>query len=235
MTKEERTGLHEVLPRLKPEALASEVYKHLSEAILSGVLAPGTRLKEADLARQLGVSATPVREALRRLGDDGLVEYQYRKGCWVRALSAREVREVYVVREAVEGMAARLAAVNRSEDGLAQLLKLQEKGRAALGANDLDEYHRYNAAFHEAIVEQSGCRLLEETLTPIRHQIRLLTLHTVRYPGRPNVAVEEHEQILGAIERRDADEAERLMRFHIRRAMEEMLSRMAASSGKEEQ
>lgn len=204
------------LPGRRPRA--QELYEALRNAILRGELEPGERLVEETIAGLASVSRTPVREALRKLEVDGLVRESGR-GMVVVDFSYDDLAELCAVRETLEGLACRLAAVSRSELELAALRRIMEDIRAATARADVSRLVVLNNAFHETVWQAARNRYLAHQLRTLRGLIERLQTTTLRVPERRREAMLEHEAILDAIERGDADSAERLARDHMRKAM----------------
>jgi DNA-binding GntR family transcriptional regulator len=212
------------------QSRARELYDVLREAILAGSLKSGERLVEESIAALASVSRTPVREAIRRLEADGLVEDS---GSGPVAVSVRSdaLAEMCVVRETLEALASRLAALGRTELDLLTLEDLAARWRAAL-ENDAseDELVRLNHAFHETMWQASGNRYLVEQLRVLRGRIELSGRSTLGSPERAAEAMSEHAALIEAVARRDADGAEELARLHFRRAMAIRLANLRSAS-----
>lgn len=193
------------------------VYRHLCAAMRSGELRPGDRLREEDVARQLGVSRTPVREALGRLLARNLVETSGGRGLVVRNLSTGEVIELYAMREIIEGAAASLAAQQASQPEIANLVDIAAEFRESL--DDAQRLARCNRRLHEAIYRAAKNRYFDSASHELQDAIALVGPTTYTLQDRPVAAAEEHEQIVKAIARRDATLAEHLARAHIREAL----------------
>ncbi|MDO9440127.1 MAG: GntR family transcriptional regulator [Beijerinckiaceae bacterium] len=193
------------------------VYRRICAAMRSGALRPGDRLREEDVARQLGVSRTPVREALGRLLARGLVESSAGRGLVVRNLSTGEVIELYAMREIIEGAAASLAAQQASLPEIANLLDIAGEFRASL--DDAQALARCNRRLHEAIYRAAKNRYFDSASRELQDAIALVGPTTYTLQDRPLSAAEEHDQIVKAISKRDATLAEHLARAHIREAL----------------
>lgn len=202
-------------PVSAPRKLSQEVYSILEDAICKQVLAPGSRLNETELAKQLGVSNTPVREALAQLNQEGLIVSVPYQGHMVRVLSDQEVKEIYAVREALEALAAREATTRITKEDLTELYALQERAKEAL-ARGIEDYMAINIEFHDRIVAHAGNFLVKELLGNLRRQITALLHTTARVPGRPERSIAEHLEILEAMDRRDEHLAGERMARHIR-------------------
>ena len=173
-------------------------------------------MREVELAQWLGTSRTPVREALGRLLNDGLVANDANRGMIVTELDHQMVDELYVMREVLEGTAAGLAARNASEAETALLRRLAEKDRT-IGDNPV-ELSSNNKLFHDTLYKCAHNRYLLKTLSTLRESMALLGHTTLALPGRSTTAIDEHEEIVSAIERHDAAAAETAARSHIRAA-----------------
>ena len=195
---------------------AEFVYKKLWEGIQDGEFHSGQRLREAELANRLSVSRTPVREALRRLASEGLIEFAPSRGMMIVELDKQQVRELYALRETLEGAAARFAAQHASPSEIAALVELLERqDRSALPS---EEAARLNRRFHNAIHEAAHNRYLVLSLRQLYASLALLPGTTFTAPGRITSAREEHGTILMAIQDRDAMRAEAAARRHIENA-----------------
>ena len=192
------------------------VFAALRDAIWDGRFAPGERIPEEEIARALGVSRTPVREALRRLQERGMLAVGAGRSLVVAELSKQQVLELYAMREILEGSAARFAAQHANEteiDILHRLLGELDKHR-----DDPRMLVSLNRRFHRAICEAAHNRYLIATLDGMHDALALLHSNTFRLPNRRSETDAEHRRIVRAIERRDADAAEKAARDHVRQA-----------------
>jgi DNA-binding GntR family transcriptional regulator len=209
--------------------LFAHVYDALRRAIITGALAPGQRVNEAEVARQMQISRGPVREAIRRLEQAGLLVSVPRRGTVVVSLAAEEVEEVYTLRADLEVRAIDRAIHRLSEAGLLELERLMELMQTAGAAGDLPTLLDADIQFHRNIVSAAGWPELErmwESLHP-----RTLTLYTIRtlVEWSPNMHAERHTPVLEALRARDAQRAREAMRQHILGVGRE-LARLAAAS-----
>jgi DNA-binding GntR family transcriptional regulator len=197
---------------------ADVVREALRDAILDGELEPGTRLREEELAREFGVSRTPVREALQQLVAEGIVEISPHQGAVVTRLSVEDILAIYVVREALEGVSARLAArraTTRQIDALQTMVAEMEAMSATISPADMAEM---NLRFHAALRDAAGNRLLDRFLSQIEHAIRRFGQTTYAYPNRTATSVAEHRAIIDAVAAHDPERAEALATQHMREA-----------------
>lgn len=200
---------------------AEFAYRRLLKAILNGTMKPGHRVREAEIAEQLNISRTPVREALRRLETEGLLTTAAGRGLVVASLDYQAVMELYQMREVLEGTAARLAARYASE---AEIVALQEilNNESVLSAEP-DVQAEQNRRFHNAIYHAAHNRYLLKSLNSFRDSMALLGPTTFSVSGRSKTALDEHWEILNAIESHDAARAEECARQHIRMAQQARL------------
>jgi len=202
------------------KTLSGQTTVALREAIIKGDIAPGEKLNEPKLAEQFQVSRGPLREAIRRLVAMRLVKHVPHVGATVVTLEVESILELYDVREALEGKAAALAAENMNEQEVTKLRTLLEIHRQH-SEDNAGEYMQTEGDFdfHYQIIKGSGNRLLTDQLCDeLYHLIRMFRFQTSRFKSRSNRALIEHEQLIYAIEQRDPQLAEMLMRKHIARA-----------------
>ena len=213
-------------------SLGASAYRRLQAAIREGELAPGTRMREEDLAATLRMSRTPVREALRRLQAEGLLEQDAQRGMSVARLDHQGMTELYLMRDVLEGTAARLAARHASEAEVAVLRDLVEvEGKHARDPKAPREHARvlarHNQRFHEALYLAAHNRYLLKTLNALRDAMALLGETTYAAAGRPKSALAEHRAIVEAIAAGDAPAAEAAARAHIQAAQRTRIRMLA--------
>jgi DNA-binding GntR family transcriptional regulator len=195
---------------------ADTVYDALKKDILSGALSPGVILREEELARRHHVSRTPVREALSRLEAEGLAARHGGSGLLVSELGTDEIIDLYVLREVLEGLAARLCASRRTEIDLARLEAANQQAQRAVAAGDVTRAAKLNADFHFLIWRIAGNRPLSQAINGVHQSVQRFAQNTLAYPGRLEQSVAEHEQLLEAIRERDDVRAEQLAIDHVR-------------------
>lgn len=213
--------------------LGEQAMELILQAILEGRLAPGDRLIEREIAEQMGVSRGPVREALQELETLGIVKRVPRKGTRLATWSASDVSDMILLRAMLEGLAARLASERAREDELIQLRALLGDLREAATAHDVSRTMEEDFRFHAAVAQASKHAGIIRALHQIRLQIRMLmAMDTVLCPpaSRLESTVSVHELILDAIQRRDADLAERTMNQHIREIGDGLIQQMRNQS-----
>ncbi len=224
-----RTG--SAAARLEPVArtsVADSAYAAIRNSVLSGRYEPGEQLVEARLASELGVSRGPVREALRRLCEEGLLLDVLHRGTFVREFGPRDLIDIYNVRIGLESVAVRLmVGAGRSTEPLASLV--QEMRQAAL-VGDLNRLSALEFRFHEKLCELSGNPLLESVFRSISSQVQMaLSLDNASYPDPIQIAI-EHEPLIEAIERGDQKLAVQRITDHIVCSIEPLFTRLYGSA-----
>lgn len=189
------------------------VYDRLIEDIRQGVLKPGARLTETDLAARLSVSRTPVREALRRMETEGLIQHQPRTGAVVRRLDYPEIMELYEMRTVLESTAARLAARAASDVEIEELRAINAEMAGATG--DGAALARLNRQFHHRLMDAARNRFLLKSVGSVETTMLILGPSGMAEPERAKEAVAEHEAVIAAIAARNGDAAETAMRHHM--------------------
>jgi DNA-binding GntR family transcriptional regulator len=190
-------------------------YHQLREAIVRGELAPNQRLIEAEMSTAFKLPRAAVRTALVRLEHEGLVERERHRGARVRLVSEEEAVEILQCRAALEGVAARQAALKITPAGAEELRSVLERQHAALEAQDLLNASDVNALLHAKIVELSGHATAQRLIRSLNSQMVRFQFRTILIPGRPNQSHAEHAAIIDAVIAGDADKAERAMRKHL--------------------
>ena len=198
---------------------ADAAYQALRQGILRGDLAAGERLRSDALAGELKVSRTPVREALRKLEAEGLVE-RSGSGLIVREFSEKDLTELFYVREALEGMAARLAAENATPSEIGEIRELLDDMEAVRQRGDVVALRPLTGEFHQLICRAAHNDRLLQSLKSLLEHVRQMQTSTLYVEGRPAEALKEHRELLRAIEVHDADRAEKLARTHRRKTLE---------------
>lgn len=214
------------------DSLHSLVYQEIRGAIVSRRLKPGDRLVEERLAEEYGVSRNPVREAIRALCADGLVDISSRRGAHVAALAAEKVKEIIEIRALLEAHNARLAARHRNPAVLKIAEGILAKGQAALSAGRLKHLRELNNQFHETLAEAGNNELLSEMLASL--SARSALLFSPDNPERQAISWEEHAGILQAIVDGDEELAAKLAMSHVVGAGEAHLKSVRAAEAVEE-
>ena len=195
------------------QSLRERIIRRLRDAIVAGDLAANSRLAEPELAKRLGVSRTPLREAIRQLAAEGFVSTIPRGGSFVSQVTPQDAEELYAVRAVIEGLAARQAAENpdpAKREILGEILEELAKRKG-----DLRRYHEMSGRFHDAIIALSGNRRLQAIHKGVALHVSRMRALSLAGRGRPDVSLRDHRRIVAAILRGRGAEAERLMRAHV--------------------
>lgn len=219
------TDLTHLAPLSNRGSLVDQVRDSLHAAITAGVLDPGARLREIPLSQHFGISTTPVREALRRLESEGLVEVQPRRGAVVVALEDHVVSDLYDLRLVLETAGARLAATASDLD-LSGVYALMSQLESLVDGPE-SEFAGVDVALHRAINDLSGNRELAETAERVHRRIQAVRVRSA-VPGRLRIAQDQHAEMVEALRRRDPDLAEAATRTHILSAKQNVLSVLGA-------
>jgi DNA-binding GntR family transcriptional regulator len=189
---------------LKQAIVEADIYSHSGEV----------RLDERQLSLQLGVSRTPIREAMTLLEQEGLLRTVPRRGIFIVRKTKRQIVEMIEMWAAIESMAARLATLNASDEEIAGLRKMFDEFRNATPADHIDEYSDANIAFHQAIIRLSGSHLMGQTIENLFIHVRAIRRMTISQADRAARSIVDHMRIIEALEKRDTELAERLVRQH---------------------
>jgi GntR family transcriptional regulator, rspAB operon transcriptional repressor len=212
----------------RSRSIKRQVYATLRRAIVEGRLLPGRALSEQEFAERLGVSRTPVREALSKLADDLLVSIFPQAGSFVAPISYAAVVDAEYIREALECAVVADLARTASEDDLGDLQQLLERQTAAATGGDLAGFHALDEGFHKRMAERSGHPSVWPVIDQAKLQIDRVRMLSLPDPGRPFVAIAQHRVIVEALEARQPAAATRAMRRHLReviRILDELRSR----------
>ena len=204
------------LENYKP--LREIVFETLRGAIIDGTLKPGERLMEVQLADDMGVSRTPVREAIRKLELEGLVLMIPRKGAYVSGISSKDIADVFEVRASLESLAASLAAERITEQELEDLNRFMVEVTINAEVGDLEKVIQSDTDFHEQIYHASRNNRLVQIINNLRDQIQRFRSASLSHPGRIKETLEEHKRLLEAISERNIVRASSLAREHIENA-----------------
>ena len=206
--------------------LREVVYETLRDAIRNGSLTPGERLMEIQLAEELGVSRTPVREAIRKLELERFVVMLPRRGTYVANLSLKDINEVFEIRSALDGLAAGLAAERITEEELEQMERLLVEIADHIEQHDNQKIVEADEAFHDILYRASRNERLVGIIFNLREQFTRFRSVSINYPGRLQNTLEEHRQLVEAIAQRNPEAAMQKAREHIENAEQTLLLEM---------
>lgn len=211
----------EEMDRYSP--LYEKIFEVIKERILMGVVKPGDPLIEVKLAEELGVSRTPIREALRQLELEGLVYSIPHKGAFVAGVSTQDIEDIYTIRMLLDGLAARWAAqkiTKEEEDELTEIITLME---LYTKKRDIPKVMKTDSNFHQLIYKASKSKPLEHVLSTFHSYVLRARTTSFETPGRLDEALKEHKLIYEAIMQKDADKAEEYTRLHVMNAAKNLL------------
>lgn len=220
--------------RVVRKSLHNELVETLREMIIEGAIATGRRIPELDLCEQLGISRTPLREALKVLANEGLVDLMPNRGAMVVELDVEDVEEIFPVIGVLESLAGELVCARASDSDLAGLEKLHDEMAAHFAAEDMDAFLAASQAFHDAILESSGNTALISSYRNQTQRLRRVTNAARMSPERWKSSMQEHDGILAALKARNAPLLGDLLRQHLEargRAVAEVLRARATENG----
>ncbi len=205
---------------IRRTALHDTLVSHLRDMIIEGDLPPGTRLHEGQLGEQLGVSRTPLREAIKYLASEGLVELVPSRGAVVKRFSAKDVKDMLTVLQALEELAGRLACETASDAGIAEVRALHDEMVRRYKAGDRLQYYKLNQQIHTAIVQLSGNAALADMHGVLQTRLKRIRFIGHEGPEKWAAAVAEHEEMIAALEARDTVKLSEVLGRHLTKAWE---------------
>lgn len=203
-------------------SLGDQAYNYIIQSLENGSMPPGTRLRETELAAEIGLSRTPIREALNQLVSEGLVVNDPKRGLIITELDQNMVGELYEMRRVLESTAAALAARHATDVEIAVLRQIIEQDKTL---KDPMELAKNNRLFHQTLYQCAHNRFLLKTLQVLQNAMLLLGKSTLAESGRPSTSREEHEQLIEALEQRNPEKAQEAASRHISEAYKVRLSR----------
>lgn len=206
-------------------SLRGRVFNKLREDILSGIYLENDELKENTIANELGVSRTPVREALRQLELEGLVTMIPNKGAYVTGITSKDMHDIYMIRSYLEGLCAKWACEHISHNQIEELEEVLYLSEFHARKNHHEQMVELDSKFHELIYQASGSKILYHVLSDFHHYVERIRKITLAIPSRATQANEEHAKILDAMKKRDGVLAEQLSNEHIMSSMRNIMER----------
>ncbi len=208
----------------KTISIAEQIFEQLERDILSGNYARGELLTETKLSEKLGVSRTPIREALRRLDQEHIIKMTT-KGAFVLGITKQDIDDIYEIRSRIEGLAAKLAAQRATDEQLAELKNTVELQEFYTLKQDADNIKNMDSAFHRLMYKMSGSTPLYDTLEPLHKRIIKYRKASISSGTRAHESMEEHKAIYEAIATHDGEKAEKLVNEHVRKAQASIAGR----------
>lgn len=204
-------------------SLRGRVFNKLREDILSGKYQEHEELKEVAIGEELGVSRTPVREAFRQLELEGLIQIVPNKGAYVTGITAKDVKDIYMIRSYLEGMCARLVTEKITDEQLDELEENVYLASYHASKGHMEQMAELDNRFHHILYEACDSKMLQKLLQDFHEYVMRIRKKTLSTKERGIASNEEHKQIMEAIKQRNADEAERLANLHMNNAYENMV------------
>ena len=204
-------------------SLRGRVFNKLREDILSGKYQDHEELKEVAIGEELGVSRTPVREAFRQLELEGLIQIVPNKGAYVTGITAKDVKDIYMIRSSLEGMCARLATENITEEQLEELEENVYLASFHASKGHMEQMTELDNRFHHILYEACDSKMLEKLLQDFHQYVMRIRKKTLSTKERGIASNEEHRQIMEAIKAKNPDEAQRLDNMHMNNAYDNMV------------
>lgn len=196
-------------------SLCQQAVEELRRRIVDRRLVPGQRLDEAALADGLGISRTPLREALKILSAEGLLDIRPRRGCYVAEMAQGDLDEIFPIMALLEGEVAREATLKASAADLKRLDQLHAALEKHAAANDVDRYYEANYSFHDALQRIAGNHWLQHVIGDLRKLLRLSRHRSLKLEGRLQESLGEHRALMAALHARQAETAEQVMKRHL--------------------
>ena len=206
------------------ELLSKKVYRIIKSGIIDGSLKSGSKLLEVKIAKQMGISRTPIREALRELAAKGFVTMIPNQGIIVSSDSIEDIQEVVQIRSVLEGLAARLAVDMINLEGINKLKKLLEQMEKYVEKNDPLSFGEVDAEFHNIIVNNCGNNRLIKMRKNITEQAHRYRIKSLNVSGRLKRSMEEHRKIFEALKKKDPEKADKFLRKHIENSLKNILT-----------
>ncbi len=216
---------------INSSSLCQQAVDLLRRRIDSHILAPGQRLDEVAIAAELGISRTPLREALKILSAEGLVDLRPRRGCYVTELTLQDLQEIFPIMAMLEGRVAYETASRATAADLRHLDALHEKLEHHVSRGDLDRYYETNYVFHSALQELAGSRWLQSIITDLRKMLKLSRHRSLQLEGRLDASLAEHRELMAALHAGDGEAARQVMTGHLMAQLEALQDIAATEEG----
>jgi DNA-binding GntR family transcriptional regulator len=223
-----RLSVADIVEIARPAALHDQVYARLRAMLVDGTIAPGAKLNERELCARLSISRTPLREAIKLLALSGMVELLPNRGAVAAKLNERDVTDTFEVLAALEGLAGELAAMRASEEQRRTIAALHEAMLAAHGRRDLDDYYRFNAEIHVALITAAGNPVLSRAYQSVNARVQSLRFRLVPDGAMWQSALDDHNRMMAALAARDGTGLKTIMTRHLQARCDQILARLGA-------
>jgi DNA-binding GntR family transcriptional regulator len=219
-----------LIPKLERPRLHDTVVVQLQRLIVEGLLTPGMKLNERELCETLGISRTPLREALKALEVDGLIEIVPNRGAFVRTMTERELRENFELMSGLEALSGELACLRITERDIAEIRALHYAMLACRARHDLAGYYSRNQAIHDRINEAAGNQALRDVYVAINHRLQAARFRSNFQSAKWDHAIDDHEEMLKALDARDGKRLGAILRQHLLDKRDAVLQQVPADS-----
>jgi len=216
------------------ELLSQKVYRILKSEIIKGSIKQGTKLSECEIAKHMGISRTPIREALRELAANGFVKMSNNHGAVVTSLSRNDLIEVYQIRGVLEGFAARLTIKKISREKTRELESITKQIAVYAYKNDVLGFSEMDAEFHDLILSICGNKRLVQIHNNLNEHVHRFRIRSLSVPGRLKSSLNEHLKIAEAIKKKDSEQADKLSQIHMNNVLSNILTDMNKEKYKNE-
>jgi DNA-binding GntR family transcriptional regulator len=199
----------------EPKLLSEDIAESIKTAIIKGKFKPGQKISEGELAESMGISRTPLREAFRKLENEGFIKIIPRKGAVVVDIDTEEAINLYEIKSTLEGLAARLAAANMKEKDIGKLERVNEELKELIDKNDLESFYRMHTRFHEGFVKLCGNKRLIQMISNLNDHFNRFGIISLTLPGQFEKAIEQHEEIIKAYKSGDPNLVEKRVKTNV--------------------
>lgn len=199
----------------EPKLLSEDIADSIKTAIIKGKFKPGEKISEGDLADSMGISRTPLREAFRKLENEGFIQIIPRKGAVVSDIDAKEAINLYEIKSTLEGLAARLAVLNMKEKDINKLERINDELKELIDKNDLESFYRVHTRFHAGFVKMCGNKRLIQMISNLNDHFNRFGIISLTLPGQFENAIEQHAQIIEAFKSGDEDLVENKVKKNV--------------------
>ncbi len=218
----------------EPKLLSEDIAESIKTAIIKGKFKPGEKISEGELAESMGISRTPLREAFRKLENEGFIDIIPRKGAVVTEIDADETYDLYEIKSTLEGLAARLACVNMQDKDLDKLGKINKELRELIDKNDLEAFYKAHTRFHEGFVKLSGNRRLIQIISNLNDHFKRFGIVSLTLPGQYENAIRQHEEIIEAFRKGDEKLVEERVKDNVMTGGKVLIDHLAETESREE-
>ncbi len=214
----------------EPKLLSEDIVDSIKTAIIKGKFKPGERISEGELAESMGISRTPLREAFRKLENEGFITIIPRKGAIVTDIDPEEASDLYIIKGNLEGLAARLATPNITEKDIKKLEKINDELRELIDSNDLEAFYRLHRKFHMLFVKSSGNNRLIQMISNLNDHFKRFGIVSLTLPGQFQQTLQQHEEIIEAFKEGDELNAEEKVKRNVQTGGRVLLNHLSGLS-----